>query len=244
MRSHNRILAVVALAAPILLLAASAHAQIATDPSGHWEGKIEVPGMDVAFEVDLAKTAGAYIGTVGIPSQKLKGLPLVKVAVEGKTVTFAVRTDQTMTGDVSDDGKTMSGTFAGGAGSVPFIMTKTGDARVTPPATSAPISKELEGTWTSTVEDTGNHVVLTLTNHADGTATGSLVNQTEGGLQIPVRVTQNGASVAFAATVLEGSFSGELNATGTELAGTWREGTVSKTIAFRKSKNLELRTKK
>lgn len=232
MNSSTRIAVVAAL---LLLPASSVSTQTAVDPSGHWEGKIEVPGMDIAFEVDLAKAAGAYAGTVGIPSQKLKGLPLVKVAVEGKTVTFAVRTDQTMTGDLSDDGKTMSGTFAGAAGSVPFIMTRTGDARVAPLATSAPIGQDLEGTWISTIEDTGNHVVLTLTNHADGTATGSLVNQTEGGLQIPVRVTQNGASVTFAATVLEGSFAGALNATGTELAGTWKEGTVSKTITFRKS---------
>ncbi len=144
-----------------------------------------------------------------------------------------------MTGDISDDGKTMSGTFAGAGGSVPFIATRIGDARVASPVTSAPIGKDLEGTWTTTVEDTGNHVVLTLTNQADGTATGSLVNQTEGGLQIPVRVTQNGASVTFAATVLDGSFSGALNATGTELAGTWKEGAVSKAITFRKKEELQ-----
>jgi hypothetical protein len=231
MRSNTRIAVVAAL---LLLPASSLRAQTAVEPSGHWEGKIEVPGMDVAFELDLAKNAGAYAGTVGIPSQKLKGLPLVKVAVEGKTVTFAVRTDQTMTGDISDDGKTMSGTFAGAGGSVPFIASRTGDARVAPPVTSAAIGKDLEGTWTTTVEDTGNRVALTLTNHADGTATGSLVNLSEGGLQIPVRFTQSGSSVTFEATVAAGSFSGTLNATGTELAGTWKEGTISKAITFRK----------
>jgi hypothetical protein len=231
MRSNTRIAVVAAL---LLLPASSLRAQTAVEPSGHWEGKIEVPGMDVAFELDLAKNAGAYAGTVGMPAQKLKGLPLVKVVVEGKTVTFAVRTDQTMTGDISDDGKTMSGTFAGAGGSVPFIASRTGDARVAPPVTSAAIGKELEGTWTTTVEDTGNHVALTLTNHTDGTATGSLVNLSEGGLQIPIRFTQDGTSVTFEATVAAGSFSGTLNAAGTELAGTWREGTISKAITFRK----------
>jgi len=234
MRSLNRILAVAALVAFILLPASSVRAQTAVDPAGHWEGKIEVPGMDVALEVDLAKTASGYTGTVGMPAQKLKGLPLVKVAVDGKTVTFAARTDQTMTGDLSDDGKTMSGTFAGAAGSVPFIMTRTGDAHVASPVTSAPIGKDLEGTWTTTVADTGNNVALTLTNHGDGTATGTLVNLSEGGLQIPVRFTQSGSNVTFQATVADGSFSGTLNATGTELSGTWTEGTTTKVISFRK----------
>jgi hypothetical protein len=212
----------------------SLRAQTAVDPSGHWEGKIEVPGMDVPVEVDFTKSAGAYAGTVGMPGQKLKGLPLVKVAVDGKTITFAIRTDQTMTGDLSDDGKTMSGTFAGAGGSVPFILNRTGDARVAPPVTSAPIGKDLEGTWTTTVEDTGNRVALTLTNHANGTATGSLVNLSEGGLQIPIRFTQNGSSVTFTTTVVDGSFAGTLNAAGTELTGTWKEGTTTKAIVFRK----------
>jgi hypothetical protein len=105
---------------------------------------------------------------------------------------------------------------------------------VAPPLTSAPIGKDLEGTWTSTVEDTGNHVALTLTNHADGTATGHLVNLSEGGLTIPVAIRQAGSSVTFETTVVAGSFSGALNAAGTELAGTWKEGTVSKPITFRK----------
>jgi hypothetical protein len=216
------------------LTASAGRAQTAIDPAGHWEGKIEIPGMDAAFELDLARAAGGYAGTIGMPAQKLKGLPLLKVAVDGRTITFAARTDQVMTGDLSEDGKTISGTFAGAGGSVPFIATRMGDARVAPPVTSAPIGKDLEGTWTTTVADTGNNVALTLTNHADGTATGMLVNLSEGGLRIPVRFTQSGASITFAATVLEGSFAGTLNAAGTELAGTWKEGTVSKTITFRK----------
>jgi hypothetical protein len=232
MRSNIHI--VVAFAASLLLTASAGRAQTAIDPAGHWEGKIEIPGMDAAFELDLARAAGGYAGTIGMPAQKLKGLPLLKVAVDGRTITFAARTDQVMTGDLSEDGKTISGTFAGAGGSVPFIATRMGDARVAPPVTSAPIGKDLEGTWTTTVADTGNNVALTLTNHADGTATGMLVNLSEGGLRIPVRFTQSGASITFAATVLEGSFAGTLNAAGTELAGTWKEGTVSKTITFRK----------
>lgn len=232
MRSYTQI---VVITASLLLTASTIRAQTAADPSGHWRGEIETPGMNLTIEVDLAKNgAGTLIGTVGIPAQHVKGLPLAKLAVAGRTVTFGARDDQTLTGDLSDDGRTMSGTFSVAGATVPFLLTREGDAQIDPPIRSAAIGRELEGSWTATVEDTGNRVALMLTNHPDGTATGSLVNLSEGGLQIPMRITQTGSSVTLEATVVAGSFSGTLNAAATELSGTWTEGTVSKPVTFRK----------
>src|SRR6266403_2250223 len=86
----------------------SLHAQAAADPSGHWQGMLQAPGMDVEFEVDLAKScSGELAGTVSIPAQKLKGLPLLKVAVEGRRVIFYARADQPLTGVLSADGQSM-----------------------------------------------------------------------------------------------------------------------------------------
>ncbi|MBZ5557465.1 MAG: hypothetical protein LAO77_09360 [Acidobacteriia bacterium] len=233
MRSYIRIVPIAAL---LLLPVSSARAQTAADPSGHWQGKIETPGMDLNIEVDLAKNgAGALIGTVAIPAEHVKGLPLAKLVVEGRTVTFGAREDQTLTGDLSDDGKTMSGTFSVAGATVPFLLTREGDAKIDPPARSAAIGKDLEGTWTTTVESTGNRVALKLTNHPDGTATGSLINLSEGGLEIPMRITQTGSSVTLETTVVAGTFSGTLNAAATELAGTWSEGPVSKPVTFHRA---------
>src|SRR5206468_6466927 len=141
--------------------------------------------MDVAFEVDLAKTGGGELaGTVSIPAQKLKGLPLLKVAVQGRSVTFHARADQPLTGVLSADGTSMSGDFFASGNTVPFTMTRVGDAQVQEPARSAPISKELEGSWNTTLEAGGMQLrlVLTLTSQPDGTATGHIVNLDQGGL--------------------------------------------------------------
>src|SRR5207237_822391 len=132
-------------------------AQTIADPSGHWKGELQAPGMAVAFEVDFVRNAGGYTGAVSIPSPKLKGLPLTK---------------------------------------------------------SARVTSALEGDWDGTLEANGMslRLELSLANHADGTATGHVVNVDQGGLRIPLTVTQNGAAVKLDFTVLAGaSFSGTLD---------------------------------
>src|SRR5258706_11271487 len=73
----------------------SLRAQPAADPSGHWQGMLQAPGMDVEFEVDLAKNAGGDLsGTVSISAQRPKGVPLLEVGLDGSTLTFYARADQ------------------------------------------------------------------------------------------------------------------------------------------------------
>ncbi len=227
------------IAALFAVPASSPHAQApATDPSGHWQGMLQAPGMDVEFEVDLAKNgSGELAGTVSIPAQKLKNLPLLKVAVEGESVTFYARSDQPLKGVLSADGTSMSGDFFAGGNSVPFSMNRTGDARISAPAASARISKELEGDWTATLEASGLQLrlILTLANQPDGTAIGHIVNLDQGGLRLPLVVTQKASSVTLDSTVVPSSFSGTLNPAATELAGTFTQGTLSVPLTFRRA---------
>jgi hypothetical protein len=62
-----------------------------------------------------------------------------------------------------------------------------------------------------------------------------MVNLDEGGLEIPVAIEQKGSNVALTTTVVPGSFSGALNDSGTELAGTYREGAQVIPLTFRRS---------
>jgi predicted AAA+ superfamily ATPase len=83
------------LSLALLLLAPSAplFAQAAVDPSGHWTGAIHVPAFngasprEVAIDIDLARNGkGELAGTFAQAAQHIKGLPLSKVSVDGKTV--------------------------------------------------------------------------------------------------------------------------------------------------------------
>ena len=66
-----------------------AAAQSATQPAGHWEGSIEVPGQALAIVVDLAPRDEKWVGTISIPAQNLKGFPLSDITVIGSAVGFA-----------------------------------------------------------------------------------------------------------------------------------------------------------
>src|SRR6266536_3404561 len=99
-------------------------AQSAADVSGHWEGAIQNPDKEIAIQVDLAKNEkGEWTGTIDIPPQNLKSFPLSNIAVKGNAVTFVMKGppgDPAFDGTLSADGKSMSGNFTQGGGSVPF----------------------------------------------------------------------------------------------------------------------------
>src|SRR5258705_7769916 len=231
------------LAALLHVTAPSVSAQPAAGPSGHWEGTIQASGMDVPVEIDLAKNSqGELAGTFGPPVQHLKGLPLGSVSVNGTSVTFQIKGgppgDRTFKGTLSADGATMSGDFTSRqVGTVPFTLTRKGDARIEATPASAAIGKELEGKWTGTLEVNGMQLRLALTtsNQPDGTATGGLVNLDEG-LELPITaIVQKASAVTFEVKAIGGSYSGTLNSEGTELAGAFSQGGLVAPMTFRRT---------
>ena len=78
-------------------------------PVGHWEGPIQVPGQELAISVDLALNAEArWEGTIAIPTQNVKALPLSDITVKGSAVGFAMKGvpgDPQFAGTVSKDGR-------------------------------------------------------------------------------------------------------------------------------------------
>jgi hypothetical protein len=236
MRPYTRI---VVLGALLLLPARSLVAQTAIDPSGHWEGAVQAPNMEVKFEIDLAKNSkGELAGTFGQPAQGVKGLPLSTVAVEGQSVRFVVRAGSepgTFEGVLAADGKSMSGDLAQGGYSLPFSLTRTGEARMAPAPKSPPIGKELEGTWNGTLDlgERQMRIVLKMMNQPDGTATGTIVSADGSGVEIPIAMTQKAPSLTIEVPSVSASYVGVLNAAGTELVGTWTQGQAVLPLTFR-----------
>jgi hypothetical protein len=204
--------------------------------SGHWEGAVQAPNRSLEFQVDLAGEGTSLQGAISIPAQNIRGLPLTSVAVDGNTVRFAARSDQTFTGLLSADGKSIAGTFKVTEGEAPFTLARTGDAHIEPPARSPAVGKELEGTWNGTLkgEQTELRLVLTIANRADG-AEGRIVNLDEGGLQLPLKISQSGSSVTLDSIAVPATFAGTLNADGTELAGTFRQGQSAIAVTFHRA---------
>jgi hypothetical protein len=228
----------ISLFAFALICAISLHAQ-PVDATGHWEGAVRAPEMDVSIQVDFSTNAGALAGTFSNVTAKVRQLPLADVALDGATVTFTIKAEGggTFRGDV--DGKSIRGTFTtrghdGNAIEFPFDLTRTGDAQITTVPTSAPITKELEGRWSGSLEVEGKSrdVGLKLLNHENGTSTGFVVSQ---GLEIAItHIEQKEANVKIDVANVGGSFAGTMNAEGTEITGTWTQGTFQAPLTFRR----------
>jgi hypothetical protein len=202
------------------------HAQISNDPSGHWEGTITMPMGELRFEIDLSRDgAGAMSGTIGIPDQKLKGLPLTSVAADGSALTFAIRGGQggTFRATLSADGRSMSGKASNQEGEAPFALTRTGEARIIAAPKSARIGKEMEGTWTGTLDVRGGlRVILKMANQPDGTSAGTMVSVDEGNLELAVTIAQEGSAIKLAAPVTGSEYAGTLSADHNEIVGTFK----------------------
>lgn len=230
------------IAASILVIAVtlavgvSAQQPAPPSPSGHWTGTIEA-GQGIAVEIDLAEKSGVWHGTISIPSQGTRGMPLADVAIKPPAVAFAIKGapgDPQYTGTLSADGKTITGTFTQGGGSVPLNLAWKGEAKFDVPAKSTPITKEVEGAWEGTLDVKGTplRLVLKLANAAAG-ATGTMISVDQNNIEIPVStITQEGTRLTLQLNMVSGSFTGELK--GGELTGTWTQGPLSLPLVFKR----------
>jgi len=227
-----------------LLAPASLLAQTAACPSGHWEGMLQAPGMELAFAIDLAKDGKEQCaGTFTQPAQNIKGLPLSTVTVEGRSVRFVLKAGGgggSFNGTLSADNGSMIGDFTANDGgyTLPFSLTRTGEAKITPAPKSAPIDKKLEGTWNGTLDLAGKpmRLVVTMSNQADGTSTGTVVSLDGSGVEIPIAMTQKASNVTIEVPSVGASFAGLLNEAGTELAGTWTQGPASLPLTLHRAR--------
>ena len=228
-----------ALLCLVLLLPASAvHArQAAPTPSGQWIGTLPAgPGLEM--EINLARKGAEWYGTISVPQQGTKGLPLGEVTVKSQTVTFAIKGapgDPRFSGALSDDGKTISGTFTQGGGSLPLSLAWKGEPKVEVPQKSTPVTKDFEGTWEGTLDVNGTtlRLRLILANGSPG-ATGVLVSIDQNNVEIPIStITQENARLKLILSTISGAFDGELK--DGELAGTWTQGPMSRPLAFKRA---------
>jgi CubicO group peptidase (beta-lactamase class C family) len=106
----------------VLLSLSQASAQ-SPDIAGRWQGAIELPGQKLDLTIELKRSDGTWSGTIDIPAQGAKGLPLEKITIAMPKVAFAiggVPGDPTFNGEASGD--VIAGKFTQGGSSFPFSL--------------------------------------------------------------------------------------------------------------------------
>jgi hypothetical protein len=225
-------------ASPLLVALILSVPQPAAGPSGHWEGAIQVPGQELKIEIDLAPRGDKWEGTIAIPAQGLKGFPLSAITVQGDSVSFAlngVPGNPQFKGTISKDAQSLAGQFSQGGGTVPFAVTRTGEAKFEPPPKSTPITKDLEGSWEGSLDANGTilRLLVKLSNGPDGVATGTMVSVDQSGAELPIAaVVQTGSHLKLVVQAIAGTYEGDLK--DGQLTGTWRQGPGTLPLAFKR----------
>ena len=239
MRAFTRMLLVASL---LLVAATSLPAQTGVDPSGHWEGTIHAPNMDVVIGIDLARehVKGSSPAPLRSLPRASRGCPCPKSPSKGQSIRLLLKPGTgggTFNGTLSADGKSIAGDFimAEGGYAVPFTLTRTGAASIAPAPKSPPIAKELEGSWNGTLDAGGRQmrVVVKMANQPDGTATGTIVSVDGTGVEIPIAIAQKGSEVSRRGDgrrlLLRGVERGA-----TEIAGTWTQRGAALPLTLRR----------
>lgn len=102
-------------------------AQAPVSAEGSWTGHISLPPGPLEFTIVLTQDASTrtWSGTIDIPMQGAKGVPLAATTVNGRSVSFAIAGipgNPAFVGAIEADGNSLTGTFSQGGANFPFEL--------------------------------------------------------------------------------------------------------------------------
>lgn len=218
---------------------------LGADAAGHWEGSIQLPGTVLAVRVDIERAAGgSWSGTIDIPAQGLRGFALASVSVDREAVAFGmagIPGDPKFSGKLESAGAVISGQFTQGGQSFPFKLerkSKTTTPGETP--TKGLSGRGLAGHWQGSLTPVPIlelRLVLELTNAPGGGVGGVMISLDQGNVRLPITsLVQSETNVHFETKTVSGVFDGKMSQDGAEISGTWKQGTSTSPLIFKRLK--------
>lgn len=114
---------------------------------GEWQGDIGPGTLNLGILVHFESTKQGLTGTIDIPAQQSKGVPLDILEVAATTIRFAI---QGVPGEPTFEGRlegdTLSGTFTQGGQSLPFSLERAGSAK------GFAVIKDYLGNWEGAIK--------------------------------------------------------------------------------------------
>ncbi|MEL6536157.1 MAG: alpha/beta fold hydrolase, partial [Bacteroidota bacterium] len=154
----------------------------AQDLSGTWKGTLEVSGTQLEVFFNLTKTDDAYSGTMDVPMQGAKDLPLDKVEVTGNGVTLGFSAAGITYEGEYQAGKGIVGTFNQGPMSESMNLTREESGSV---AMNRP--QEPKGPFPYTSEE------VTFRNETEGITLAGTLTLPEGGTPTAAAILISGS---------------------------------------------------
>lgn len=213
----------------------------ATNPIGYWEGHFEVSGQKIPIAVNL-KGGKTLSGTIDIPMQGVRDLPLADIEHDGTEIQFAmtkVPGNPVFEGDLNEAGDAISGNFIQAGMSIPFSLKRFAKPstafanKATFPIDPIP-GKGLAGVWRGIIE-TGPmklHLELLVKTSEDGSLHAKL-NSVDQNAVIPVSdISETEGQMMFQMSQIGASFKGKLSPEGRAAEGTWEQAGQTMALTF------------
>lgn len=202
---------------------------------GDWQGTLDTGQAQLRLVLHVSKgDAGGYKATLDSIDQGANGIPVTSVSFKGSKLSLAVdAVNGTYEGDLSADGKGISGTWSQGQ---PFPLNFT---RATPAASPAPkLAKpsDIDGTWEGKLEAGGGtlRIVFHIVNTEEGlTATADSPDQGASGIPV-TSVTRSGQTLTMELKALSSKFEGKIAADLKSIEGTWTQGGGSSPLVLKR----------
>ena len=225
------------LTVPILI---ALSAGVAFPQAGHWEAAVPRLDHSFVFALDLDKNAkGEWIASFGVPVQKISGLAVSELTVDGPNVKFkVVEFHNSPSFDLKLSGEAkLTGTMSSPNLETTLEFAKKGNAKVELAVPAPAVSKELEGEWAGAVEiPQGNfHIIVHFQNQPDKTVLATMDSPEQDKKDLKLSgVAQKGLAVEFRSKMTGGAYRGTLNKAGTEITGRWTQGGKSNPLKLKK----------
>jgi uncharacterized protein len=202
----------------------------AAGPVGDWKGTLKTPGPELQLALHIQQaSAGAYTATLDSVDQGANGIPVSSITFEENKL--KLQFDRMKAGyeaTLSEDGKTLTGTWSQGGGSLPLTFYIAGtEPKVEQPPDKSSTVAPLVGIWEGTL-DTGStnlRVRITLSKDDKGQVKGAFDSIDQGGKGLPMSgMSLAGSKFHFDLRAAGGTYDGEVSEDKNVIKGTWKQG--------------------
>lgn len=194
---------------------------------GRWEGKVVANGREITTILRIVTDEAGTRAVMDSPDQNAAvDIPITALARSGAKVTYDIPVASLhFEGQLSADGKTLTGAMQQPGATMPVTYTRT--------ATTADVAKPkltriegLDGRWAGSINAGGLLVPVIMRISTDAAGTRAVMDSPgENVTDIPTKdLSRKGDSIAFAVPMIGGRFTGELALDGKSMTGAWWQG--------------------
>jgi fermentation-respiration switch protein FrsA (DUF1100 family) len=208
---------------------------------GHWSGSLQAGDAVLHLVLHISKSEDDSLrATIDSLDQGVYGIEVSSLAHENAALSFRVASvGASYEGKLSADRRAITGEWTQGAVSLPLVFHRQAAGAGARKPSNAIASSE--GVWQGALEGNGMRLRLQLhVSHDDQKHLVAALDSPDQGVSgLPaVKVSQKESAFHFEIPIVSGVFDGTLNATRSEIAGSWTQGRAEQKLFFRRSDQL------